>query len=249
MKSTLFVISFISVLVMSSTSLINTEILQQTGDPEITAREAEMLKYMREEEKLARDVYLYFYDMYEMQVFSNIASSEQRHMDLILELTEKYTIEDFASEENGVFINKELQKLYDDLIKKGSKSLVDALEVGATIEDVDIYDLEKFLDQKPSAEMASVFEILNFGSRNHMRAFTRQLNRKEVKYEAQYITSERYQSVLDGSHERCGMMNQYIKGSKAHCKEKGQKKGNDQCKGNGQKKGQKANGQGKCRGN
>ena len=45
-----------------------------------------ILKHMREEEKLARDVYKHFYLKYELPIFDNISNAEQRHMDCILKI-------------------------------------------------------------------------------------------------------------------------------------------------------------------
>ncbi len=55
------------------------------------------LIYTREEEKLARDTYLTLYGVWEMPVFSNIAASEQSHMDAVLRMLEKYGLEDPAA--------------------------------------------------------------------------------------------------------------------------------------------------------
>ena len=55
-------------------------------DTVISDEEATGLIFMREEEKLARDVYLTLYDVWETAVFDNIASSEQTHMDAVLML-------------------------------------------------------------------------------------------------------------------------------------------------------------------
>ncbi len=49
---------------------------------------------LREEEKLARDVYLYLYTHWNQWIFSNIAKSEQQHMDAVKGLLDKYDIED-----------------------------------------------------------------------------------------------------------------------------------------------------------
>ena len=72
---------------------------------EITTAEVDMIKYMREEEKLARDVYTTFSAQYTLPVFKNIPQSEQRHMDFILCLLNQYNITDPASDEIGVFNN------------------------------------------------------------------------------------------------------------------------------------------------
>ena len=52
----------------------------------MTQAEKDGLILMREEEKLARDVYLHSFDLYGVQIFSNISNAEQTHMDRILDL-------------------------------------------------------------------------------------------------------------------------------------------------------------------
>lgn len=162
------------------------------------------LQFMREEEKLARDVYLYFYDKYELNIFNNIAASEQKHMDAVGTIMEKYGVEDPASNESGVFTNTTLQQLYDDLIAQGDASLVEALKVGATIEDVDIRDLDDAMSGTTKTDLIDMYEMLECGSRNHMRAFTQQLNSRSETYTPQFITQAQYDEVINGAHEHCG---------------------------------------------
>jgi len=50
---------------------------------ELSSDEVEAISWMREEEKLARDVYLALYQKWNLRIFWNIAASEQRHMDAI----------------------------------------------------------------------------------------------------------------------------------------------------------------------
>ena len=104
--------------------------------------EINSLVYMREEEKLARDVYGTLYQRWKSNIFNNISSSEQTHMDAILHLLQRYNLPDpVASNEVGVFTNTILQDLYNQLVIKGNSSLSNAFQVGATIEDLDIFDL------------------------------------------------------------------------------------------------------------
>lgn len=173
----------------------------------ITPEEVEMLKYMREEEKLARDVYLTFSDQYNLAVFTNISNSEQRHMDRVLCLLTHYEIEDPASTEIGIFNNSELQNLYNDLIAQGSESLQDALTAGATIEDADIHDLEEYSAQTSNEAMLTIFGHLNCGSRNHLRAFSGLLADNGLDYTPQFISQEEYDEILAGSNEMCGYGN------------------------------------------
>jgi len=100
----------------------------------LTADEKEGLVIMREEEKLARDVYLTLYNKWGLSIFRNIASSEQTHTDSIRYLIERYNLTDPVTDETiGVFTNQTFQDLYTALVKQGEQSLIEALKVGATI--------------------------------------------------------------------------------------------------------------------
>jgi hypothetical protein len=161
------------------------------------------LKFLREEEKLARDVYLHSYDKYHFFIFDNISRSEQKHMDRVLGLLNKYGIADPASTERGVFVNKELQLLYNSLTAKSDISLVDALTVGATIEDLDINDIDHFTANTTQTDLLSVYNNLVCGSKNHIRAFTRQLENNDVRYVPQYISLTEFNLILSSSNGGC----------------------------------------------
>ena len=99
------------------------------------------------------------------------------------------------------------QKLYNDLIEKGSKSLIDALEVGATIEDVDIFDLEKLNTKIKNEDIRKLYEQLICGSENHMRAFTGHLKFRKSSYTPQYLSQKRFNSIVNGEHKMCFELN------------------------------------------
>ncbi len=166
--------------------------------------EIDDLKFLREEEKLARDVYLYSYDKYNLNVFSNISNSEQTHMDKVLSLLTKYGIADPASTERGMFNNAVLQDLYNQLTKKADSSLVDALTVGAVIEDLDISDIDDFVVNTQKNDLLEVYSNLLCGSRNHMRSYSSQLTANGATYQVQFITEDEYITILNQANEKCG---------------------------------------------
>jgi hypothetical protein len=171
----------------------------------LTTEEKDDLLYMREEEKLARDVYQTLYEKWNLSIFSNIAQSEQTHTEAVRDLLEKYNITDpVINDTVGVFQNEELQTLYNTLTEKGLTSEIDALVVGATIEDLDIKDLIDSMEQTNNQDITLVYENLMRGSRNHLRAFNKQLSVRGVTYEPQYISNEEYQTIISGSTERGG---------------------------------------------
>ncbi len=171
----------------------------------LTAKEKETLLLMREEEKLARDVYTFLYTKWNLQIFVNIGESEQRHMDAMLQLLTKYDLPDpVGSNSAGKFSNTRLQELYNQLTVQGSTSLAAALKVGATIEDLDIFDLEKALTEINSQDIRTVYENLNRGSRNHLRAFYSNLVSRGETYVPQYISQTEFDAIVSSSKESGG---------------------------------------------
>ncbi len=158
---------------------------------------------MREEEKLARDVYNYLYTKWNIPIFSNIARAEETHMNAVGVLIERYHLDDpIKSDIPGKFMNSEIQRLYDELTKAGSKSLVAALKIGATIEDLDIKDLEDLMEKTDNDDIKIVYQNLDKGSRNHLRAFYSQLRRNGEDYKAQYISENYLQKIVNSERER-----------------------------------------------
>lgn len=170
----------------------------------LTDDEKTDLLYLREEEKLARDVYLFSSAKYGTQIFANISWSEQKHMDEVLTLLIKYGISDPASKDTGVFNDAVLQQLYVDLTLKSEKSLADALEVGATIEDLDIRDIKVNIGRTTKSDLVDVYDKLQCGARNHMRAYYNQLKNEGITYEPKYLSQDELDAILEGSHEGCG---------------------------------------------
>ena len=169
----------------------------------LSLQEEESLLFMREEEKLARDVYLYLYDIWGDTIFLNISASEQQHTDAVLELIEKYNLSDpSADKAEGEFENLELQGLYDLLTAQGAASLIDALIVGATIEDLDINDLNSQLLFIDNEDITLIYESLLKGSRNHLRAFTGRLTDLGFDYAPVYISQEDYDAIVSSQVER-----------------------------------------------
>lgn len=171
---------------------------------DLSAAEEESLAFMREEEKLARDTYKALYDIYGTKIFTNIAASEQTHTDAVLALIERYNLVDpMQTDTYGVFVNSELQLIYDTLVASGSISLLEALYVGATVEELDIYDLQNQKDSViDNADIIYVYDNLLKGSRNHLRAFDKQIKSNGGVYTPVYISQELYDSIIHSLIER-----------------------------------------------
>lgn len=171
----------------------------------ITADEIQSLKWMREEEKLAHDVYITLYNTWNVNIFTNIASSEQMHTDAVLTLLQKYELPDpVGANAVGVFTDTTLQNLYVQLVNQGNTSILEAFKVGATIEDLDIYDLNQWISKVDNQDLLFVYNNLNKGSRNHMRSFYSQIISAGGTYAAQFITQTELDAILNTPKEKGG---------------------------------------------
>ena len=168
----------------------------------LNSAELTSLSFMREEEKLARDVYITLYNKWGVTIFTNISNSEQTHMDAILMLLSKYSLTDPVSNNAvGVFNNVTLQNLYNQLVAQGNISVLDAYKVGATIEDLDIFDLKNALLNNDNQDIKLVYDMLTKGSRNHMRSFYKNILSVGGSYSPQYITQAEFDAIINSAME------------------------------------------------
>ena len=138
-----------------------------------------LLKRLIEEEKVAHDLYLAFDERYDAQVFSNITRGEVGHQDAVLRLLDAAGIEDPRTGTPGEFADPELQTVYDDFLARGLESVTEAYQVGVDFEKWDIEGLENEISAVPEddTELRDLLQFLLDGSRRHLSAFERQLNR------------------------------------------------------------------------
>lgn len=134
------------------------------------------LLYMVEEEKMARDVYSYMFELYGLPIFQNISFSEITHVNAVAQLLDKRGLWNpnnvFGP---GEFYNEEIQLLYSNLLLQGSQSAMEAIEVGVIIEEKDLTDIQYYLDNiVVNKNIEKVYKNLQAGSRTHLIAFLSQ---------------------------------------------------------------------------
>lgn len=167
--------------------------------------EKEDVLYMLEEEKLARDVYLAMEQKWGSTIFNHISSAEQTHLDLMLTLAMHLNLDIPASikyDEKGIFKNKDLQSLYNELIATGNQSLANALKAGGKIEETDIRDLQVALLNTKNEFSISVYERLMSASENHLRAFTRNLKMQDIDYEPIILPKGDFDKIISESNSK-----------------------------------------------
>ncbi|PLB85804.1 ferritin [Dysgonamonadaceae bacterium] len=172
---------------------LKAQILSDTAT--LLPEEVEGLMLMREEEKMAHDVYSSFYDKFGLRVFANIANSESKHMEAVLWLINSYKLTDPASNELGVFENADIQNLYNKFMSEGVNE-VEALKIGAFIEEYDIADLEKLISETGNMYIVRVYTNLLNGSKNHLRAFVKNLSSGNVVYQPSILSQTEYAEII-----------------------------------------------------
>lgn len=193
-----------------------------SGSKQVDENEIQHLIFMREEEKLARDVYITLGMMYpNLKVFGNISASEERHTCSVCDKLNQYDIEDPVVNDNvGVFSGKEygsyFTEKYQQLVARGEVSELEALYVGGFIEELDMMDIQQCpkvivetdngidsIDQcgkvyTDNADIQRMYTSLLEGSKNHLRAFVNGIEKQigAGNYEAQVLSQEQVDEIL-----------------------------------------------------
>ncbi|MBN2636857.1 MAG: DUF2202 domain-containing protein [Prolixibacteraceae bacterium] len=159
------------------------------------------LMEMREEEKLAHDVYTYLFDLHDYIIFSNISKSESAHTSAVLNLINGYGLDDPTPAEEGVYNNEIFNEMYSSLTSAGTGSLIEALKVGALIEETDIDDLIQLIESTENEDILRVYNHLLSASKIHLRAFTNALARLGESYSPVVISVEDYLEIIGEATE------------------------------------------------
>lgn len=193
----------------------------------LDAGETAHLIFMREEEKLARDAYLTMALLYpNASTFSTIGDgSEQTHTDTVRDMLEKYGIPDPNPDANilpdsiGVFTGAAygwyFTEKFGALVARGSAGLLEALYVGAFIEELDMLDIvgcpKVIVETDPLVEagqcgltytdepaLQTMYTHLVEGSKDHLRAYVTNIENfiGAGNYVAQVLTQEEVDAIL-----------------------------------------------------
>lgn len=187
---------------MAETYSTSTEVtIEQCS--QITSLETTSIQFMREEEKLARDVYLALYDIWGIPVFKNIADSEQSHTDAVALLIANYGVSDpVVDDTRGVFTDPYFTEKYNELVALGSESYENALTVGTLIEELDIADINEQIQIIDKVDIIKVYSNLLKGSRNHLRSFYSLDLEAGIDYTPQFISQEEFDEIVNSDYER-----------------------------------------------
>lgn len=177
--------------------------LESISPSDLSPEEVDGLLFMREEEKLARDLYLVMFEKWEMKIFNNISKSEQKHMDAVKALLDRYQLDDpIENDITGEFMNDDLQTLYNNLVDKGNISILEALKAGAIVEETDILDLEQNINAVDNEDIKLIYGNLLNGSKNHLRAFVRNIEALGEIYTPTVLSEDNYNEIITSTNQK-----------------------------------------------
>lgn len=163
----------------------------------LTECEIEGIVLVREERKLASDLFSELYDTWDFEIFKLISQSEQTYMDEIKELIDKFNIEDPVKDNSrGIFTSPYIKKLYSNLVEKGNKSAYESVRIAATLEDLSIKDLNDLLELSTKKEIITLYNSLRMASIGYIRAISKELKKYDRRYQAQFLSNEELRAIL-----------------------------------------------------
>ncbi|MBF0271515.1 MAG: DUF2202 domain-containing protein [Magnetococcales bacterium] len=183
--------------IASSSGAYATPVVAQFSSGPLTANETRYILFMREEEKLARDVYQEMHRLWGISMFVSISRAEQRHMDTVGQLIQRYGLPDPAEQKApGSFVDTHLSQMYQQLTQQGQRSVIEALRVGALIEELDILDLENAIKETDKPDIIQVYSLIHRGSFNHLRAFAHGMELQGVAYAPVKLSAQSFDTIL-----------------------------------------------------
>ena len=154
----------------------------------LSSAEVATLIYLREEGKLARDIFVSMYRNWGSETFSNSAFSKQIHMDAMKEMLDAYKLPDPIQSHAGVFINPDLKARYDQLLTSGLRSYIDSLYVGATIEENNSLTIRGAIKESTHTDLTKSYRALLDESKKNLDVYIKLLASKGVGYTPRFVS-------------------------------------------------------------
>jgi hypothetical protein len=163
---------------------------------ELDEPELEAILYLREGEKLARELFLILDEQWGESTFALAATAEDTHTEALKALIDRYELWDPMSvTSGGEYVNEELYELHHKLAGQGRDSLVEALKVGVEIEEISILDLREYVAETDDADVQMVYENLLRASRNHLRVFSARLQEEGETVDNSYLSQALFDEI------------------------------------------------------
>lgn len=165
----------------------------------LTADEIEFLFAMREDEKVAIDLYTAFATQYPTATqFSRIAAAEATHIAVAETVLGYYEVTYPALGAAGVFADAERQAQYQELLAKAT-TLQAAFEAMATLEEENIAAYKAVEANITNANLKLIVSNMIKASSNHLKAAVRQLTALGVTYTPAYLDQATFYNIINSA--------------------------------------------------
>ncbi|MCC6933880.1 MAG: DUF2202 domain-containing protein [Deltaproteobacteria bacterium] len=156
----------------------------------LNAAEISTLQYMYDEEGVAGDFYLAMNALWQQKAFSSIAAAEKKHAAALLKQLSVHGITPIAGLDPNLVVIKE------EVINRGSLSLLDAYMAAGLVEEQDISDLKLAMAATKAPELIKVYGDLKKASENHLRAVAKNVTNLGGQYVAQLLPENEVNTII-----------------------------------------------------
>ncbi len=167
--------------------------------PQITETEAGDLQLLREEEKLARDLFRDWSDRSEL--FGAVAHSKQLHFEIVGALLQRHQVTDRTLGGEGLYVFPQLQTLHQELLARGGSTELEALAAGAELHERDLVGLEEAAGRSQLEDVRASLAEIQRGARNHLRGCVEELALQGVDYAPRLLSPEAFAAIINSPRE------------------------------------------------
>ncbi len=153
------------------------------------------LLFIYEEEKMARDLYASFGEKWGWQTIGRVSMSESMHLNSVMNLLHTYGIPEPVLP-TGSYQSAAISELAKRLLNEGIASEDAALHSALYVEEYDIADLTKRMNDTADPSILSTYQYLLNGSNAHLRYFYSLLVENGGTYTPQVLSQQAFDAAL-----------------------------------------------------
>lgn len=157
----------------------------------------ELFLKLYQEEKLAYDLYGEFYERWSLGVFNKVQQREAKHVWCVEKIMDNYGYDYEINDKSGLYPDREIQKIYDDLSVKGCISDLAALEAAAYIKEKHICQLRERIRYQEDEYVVKVIFLMESAAQSHLRAFVNSIRLSGSDYSPVFLTDDEFSNVMD----------------------------------------------------
>src|SRR6476620_4362177 len=166
----------------------------------LSPAETKALINLHDNQKLSLFVYDSLYAIWGINPFGNIRSAESQHVNFLDDVADNYALELETNEPGNsaaTFTTPQAETIYQESISKGSLSVVDALKMGARLEEMSLQVLHNAKAVTIKSDLLHTFDILAMGSKNNLQAFNRRLKMYGITYEPGFLEQKDFRNIIN----------------------------------------------------